>query len=110
MNDPKHDKAQRDVSPGSGPGRRLAQFLAEGRPEEVPEHIRHEAKRAILHYFGTELGGSRDAEIERGFKVLGAFSGPRNGTLIGRCERVDCRAGRERFTTPPRRGVRRRGP
>jgi 2-methylcitrate dehydratase PrpD len=72
--------------PVTGP---LADFLVSSRWEDVPETVRHAARRSILNVFGTALGGSRDAAIAGALKVLDRFSGPREARVIGRSEKLD---------------------
>ncbi len=67
----------------------LVEFLASSRWEDVPENVRHAARRSILNVFGTALGGSRDVAIEGALKVLDRFSGPRGSRVIGRAENLD---------------------
>lgn len=67
----------------------LANFVVESRWETVPAPVRHEAKRSLLNFFGTALGGCRDEAIEIAGKVLSEFSGSRHATIIGRPELTD---------------------
>ena len=69
--------------------RQLARFAAEFQWENVPEHVRHEAKRSILNYFGTALSASYDSTIEKAVGVYGAFSNATQATIVGRSERMD---------------------
>ena len=73
------------IGPVTGP---LAGFVAASRWEDVPEGVRHAARRSILNFFGTALGGSRDAAIEGTLAVLRRFSGPRDATVIGHAEQA----------------------
>src|ERR1700740_128802 len=67
----------------------LARFLATHRPEDVPERVRHEAKRSLVNFFATALGGCRNEAIEILIAALAdAFGGPQ-ATIIGRSERTD---------------------
>lgn len=68
---------------------RLARFVCSSRWEDVPGNVRHEAKRSLLNFLGTALGGCRDAAIDRMTSVLARFSGPPAASLIGRRERLD---------------------
>jgi 2-methylcitrate dehydratase PrpD len=36
----------------------LAQFLAESRWRDIPGEVRHEAKRSVMNFVGTALGGA----------------------------------------------------
>jgi 2-methylcitrate dehydratase PrpD len=67
----------------------LVDFLAASQWEDVPEAVRHAARRSILNVFGTALGGSRDVAIEGALKVLNRFSGSRDARVIGRPEKLD---------------------
>jgi 2-methylcitrate dehydratase PrpD len=69
--------------------RRLAQFLAGSRWEDLPATVQHEAKRSLMNFFATALGGCRDAAVVHLLAVLGRFSGPPGASLIGRRERLD---------------------
>ncbi|HEY5291098.1 MAG TPA: MmgE/PrpD family protein [Burkholderiales bacterium] len=68
---------------------RLAEFLSAARWEDIPSEVRHEAKRSLMNFFATSLGGCRDAAIETASAVLGRFAGSAAATVIGRCERSD---------------------
>jgi 2-methylcitrate dehydratase PrpD len=67
----------------------LADFLVSSRWEDVPDDVRHAGRRSILNFFGTALGGSRDAAIAGALAVLDRFSGAREASVIGRRERLD---------------------
>ena len=69
--------------------RRLADFVADARWEDVPAPVRHEAKRSLVNYFACALGGCRDAAVVSALRVLGRFSGSPNATVIGRGVRTD---------------------
>ena len=73
-------------APTTGP---LADFLVSARWEDVPQEVRHAAKRSILNVFGTALGGSRDAAVAGSLSVLDRFSGSRDASVIGRAEKLD---------------------
>jgi 2-methylcitrate dehydratase PrpD len=68
---------------------RLAQFLATHRPEDVPERVRHEAKRSLVNFFATALGGCRNEAMEILVAALADCFGPPHATVIGRSERTD---------------------
>jgi len=69
--------------------KRLARFVARARLDDCPGEVLHEAKRSLLNFFGTALGGCRDAAIEHASKVLLPFSGPPTATVIGRPQQAD---------------------
>jgi 2-methylcitrate dehydratase PrpD len=68
---------------------RLARFLVEHRPEDMPERVRHEAKRALVNFFATALGGCRNEAVEILLAALADCFGPPHATVIGRGERTD---------------------
>jgi 2-methylcitrate dehydratase PrpD len=68
---------------------RLAQFIVEHRPEDVPERVRHEAKRSLVNFFATALGGCRNEAVEILLAALADCFGPPHATIIGRSERTD---------------------
>jgi 2-methylcitrate dehydratase PrpD len=68
---------------------RLARFLVAHRPEDVPERVRHEAKRSVVNFFATALGGCRNEAVEILLAALGESFGPPHATVIGRSERTD---------------------
>ncbi len=69
--------------------RQLAQFLVESRWSDIPAAVRHEAKRTVMNFVGTALGGCRDVAVELAIRALGPFFGSAQATVIGRTERPD---------------------
>ena len=67
----------------------LARFLTAHRPEDVPERVRHEAKRSLVNFFATALGGCRNEAVEILVAALADHFGPPRATIIGRGERTD---------------------
>jgi len=75
--------------PRQGVTSALARFVASTRWEDIPETVRHEAKRALLNFFAVAIAGCRTAPIELALKALSEFSGGRQATIVGRAERID---------------------
>src|SRR5262245_49072730 len=73
--------------PGVTPN--LARFVVETRWNDIPEPVRHEAKRALLNFFAVALAGCRTGPVEIALKSLAEFSDRRQATVIGRRERID---------------------
>ena len=69
--------------------RALARFVVTARVEDLPDIVRHEAKRSLLNFFATALSGCGDPAIVRALRVLDPLSGPRRSTVIGHRERLD---------------------
>ena len=67
----------------------LTQFVSSCRWDQVPEKVRHEAKRSLLNYFSVALSACYDPTIEKAVRVYGRFSSDRQATVIGRRERFD---------------------
>jgi len=75
-------------SPGSTT-RRLAAFARQTQWQDIPETVRHEAKRSLLNGFATALGGCREPAIDKSLAALHRFAGGTACGLIGRRERGD---------------------
>lgn len=75
--------------PGADVSRTLARFLAETRPDHLPQEVMHEAKRALLNILATGLAGFADPVATRALDVLRPFAGAPQAHLIGRVERTD---------------------
>ncbi|MGQ0583036.1 MAG: MmgE/PrpD family protein [Reyranella sp.] len=75
--------------PRPGVTQTLARFVAETRWETLPDHVRHEAKRALLNFFAVAIAGCRTEPVEIALKSLAEFSGGKQATVIGRSDRID---------------------
>src|SRR5215475_5410885 len=67
----------------------LARFVAGTAWDDLPDQVRHEAKRSILNFLAGALAGCREPPIELALRSLQEFSGREQATLIGRRERID---------------------
>src|SRR5436190_23184954 len=67
----------------------LAQFIVATRYEDVPEKVRHDARRALLNSMATTLGGCRNDVIVRLTRALEPFAGTGPSPLIGHRRRMD---------------------
>src|SRR4249919_2855019 len=67
----------------------LARFVVAARWDDIPETIRHEAKRALLNFFAVALAGCRTEPVELALQSLAEFSGGKQATIVGRRERID---------------------
>jgi len=85
---PTSSPTETDGRPGAVT-RRLAAFARNTRWENIPEAVRHEAKRSILNGFATALGGCREPAIDKSLSVLQRFSGAPTCRIVGRRERSD---------------------
>jgi 2-methylcitrate dehydratase PrpD len=73
----------------SGPSAILADFVQTCSWQDIPEHVRHEAKRSLLNFFSVALSASFDPTIEKAARVYGKFSCVPQATVIGRNQRMD---------------------
>src|SRR5262245_59241337 len=67
----------------------LARFVAATGWDDLPDTVRHEAKRSILNFLAGALAGCHEPPIEIALRSLQEFSGGEQATLIGRRERID---------------------
>ena len=67
----------------------LARFVVETGWNDIPEPVRHEAKRALLNFFAVAFAGCRTGPVEIALTSLAEFSDRRQATVIGRRERMD---------------------
>jgi 2-methylcitrate dehydratase PrpD len=67
----------------------LARFGAEWRWEDIPESVRHEARRALLNYFAVALAGAVDPTLDIAARAFAPFSAGQHADLIGRGTRTD---------------------
>jgi len=77
------------ASSSSGVSRALAQFVAACRWEDIPESVRHEARRSLVNYFAVALAGGRDPTLDIAVRVHERFAAGRQAGLVGRRERFD---------------------
>ena len=67
----------------------LATYLVNSRLEDIPQDVRHEARRALINYIGCAVGGSREPAVETALRSLAPFFGKPTASLIARAERMD---------------------
>jgi 2-methylcitrate dehydratase PrpD len=67
----------------------LASYVVANRWADIPDDIRHEAKRALINYVGCAIGGSPHPAMDLAIRALGPFSGERIASVLGRPERLD---------------------
>jgi 2-methylcitrate dehydratase PrpD len=67
----------------------LASYVVKNRWEDIPEDVRHEAKRALINVIGCAIGGSPHPAVTTAIRALSPFSGERTASIVGRPERLD---------------------
>ena len=67
----------------------LARFIATSSWTDVPDSVRHDAKRSLLNWLGCAIGGSNAPSVDLAIESLATFSGPAQATVINRGRRFD---------------------
>jgi 2-methylcitrate dehydratase PrpD len=67
----------------------LASYVVENRLDDIPQDVRHEARRAVLNYVGCALGGAPDPAVDITLRALGRYAGKPTASILGRQERLD---------------------
>jgi 2-methylcitrate dehydratase PrpD len=67
----------------------LASYVLDGRFEDIPQDVRHEASRSLVNYLGCALGGAPDTALDIAIRALSPYSGPPTASVLGRAERLD---------------------
>ena len=67
----------------------LASWIIATGSEQIPDNVRHEARRAILNYVGCALGGCRERAVEIALKALSPYFGKPTARVFGRPDRMD---------------------
>jgi 2-methylcitrate dehydratase PrpD len=68
---------------------KLARHIFATRWDDVPDNVRHQAKRSFMNLFAVALAGCRTQPVEIALRSLAEFSGGKQATIIGRTERID---------------------
>jgi 2-methylcitrate dehydratase PrpD len=68
---------------------KLCRFVAGVTWDDLPDEVRHAAKRSLLNFFGTAFAGSGDVALNHTVATLLEFVGSGSATMIGRPEPVD---------------------
>ncbi len=67
----------------------LAKFVVDSKFSDIPDKVRHEARRSVLNWIGCAVGACRHEGIDIALAALGEFSGPKQATVLGRGDRLD---------------------
>ena len=67
----------------------LASYVTTGSIDDVPQDVRHEARRAIVNFMGCAVGGSPHPAVDIAIRALGPYSGKPTASVLGRGERLD---------------------
>ncbi len=69
--------------------RALASYVVTSRLDDIPQDVRHEARRAIVNYMGCAVGGSPHRAVEIAIRALGPYAGTPTASVLGRADRLD---------------------
>jgi 2-methylcitrate dehydratase PrpD len=69
--------------------RELASYVVTNRLDDIPQDVRHEARRAIVNYMGCAVGGSPHQAVEIAIRALGPYAGKPTASVLGRSDRLD---------------------
>jgi 2-methylcitrate dehydratase PrpD len=69
--------------------RALASYVVTSRLDDIPQDVRHEARRAIVNYIGCAVGGSPHQAVEIAIRALGPYAGKPTAIVLGRSDRLD---------------------
>ncbi len=67
----------------------LAAYVVGARREDVPEGVRHEAKRALINWLGCAIGTAHHETIDIALAAIAPFAGAAQAQVLGRSERLD---------------------
>ena len=67
----------------------LASYVVSNKWEDIPEDVRHEARRSLINVIGCAIGGSPHPAVTAAIRALSPFSGERTASIVGRPERLD---------------------
>ena len=56
---------------------RTLSYVVDGRWDDIPGDVQHEARRALVNYLGCALGGARDEAVDLALRALAPFAARR---------------------------------
>jgi 2-methylcitrate dehydratase PrpD len=77
------------VKEASTATQQLARFVERTHWSDIPDTVRHEAKRSLVNYFAVAFAGCADPSIDTALNVYRRFRAGHDASLIGRAERTD---------------------
>ncbi|MGH8384571.1 MAG: MmgE/PrpD family protein [Pseudomonas sp.] len=64
----------------------IAEFVYATEWADLPDEVRHEAKRALINYFAVAFAGCKDSDIDTAMKLLKSLHPGGRGGFVGRSE------------------------
>ena len=69
--------------------RTLASYIVNGRYDDIPADVKHEAARSLVNFMAVALGGSVDPAVDIAIRAMTPFAGKPTAAILGRPERLD---------------------
>ena len=69
--------------------RTLASYIVNGRYDDIPSDVTHEAARSLVNYMAVALGGCVDPAVDIAIRAMSPFAGKPTAAILGRAERLD---------------------
>ncbi|TKI04427.1 MmgE/PrpD family protein [Martelella alba] len=73
----------------TGVTRRLAQYLVQTRPDDLPGAVRARGVDSFVNWLGCAVGGSGHPAVKIALSALAPFAGAPQAAVLGRIERTD---------------------
>src|SRR5688572_27773355 len=67
----------------------LASYVVNGTLAQIPDDVRHEARRSLVNFMGCAIGGAGDEAVNAAMRAFRPFSGVPSANVLGRSERLD---------------------
>jgi len=67
----------------------LASYVVNGTLAQIPDNVRHEARRSLVNFMGCAVGGAGDEAVSAAIRAFRPFSGVPSANVLGRSERLD---------------------
>lgn len=69
--------------------RTLARYVLDAKSEDIPESVKHDAKRSLINFLGCSIGGAQHETVDKLIAATLPFSGPEQASILGRADRTD---------------------
>ena len=73
----------------AGATQTLARYVVDAKFADIPDGVRHEARRALLNWLGCAIGTAQHETLEKALAAVAPFAGAPQAALLGRSERLD---------------------
>ena len=83
------DQQQKTMASEQGITRRLAHYLVNARPQDLPAEVRAHGVNSFVNWLGCAVGGTEHPAVDIAFSALAPFAGGEQATILGRNARTD---------------------